>query len=65
MMMASKLEIYRSYELDLSDRIRWLKSDADNLGWVYDQSGKDLNPKLLDNIINLATAIKRNLEVLK
>lgn len=63
--MANKLEIYRSYELDLPDRIRWLKNDADNLGWVYDVSGKDLDPKLLDNIINLCKTIKLNLEVLK
>ena len=65
MMMESKLQIYRSRELDLVDRIRWLKQDVSNLDFEFSTHGKDINPKHLDNIIGIANQIKHNLEVLK
>jgi hypothetical protein len=64
-MTESELYIYRSYEQDLSDRIRWLKQDCDNLAFSYNNHGKNLSPSLLDNIIGLANQIKQNLEALK
>lgn len=63
--MENDLQIYRSYELDLADRVRWLKQDALNVYLNHGTYGKDMNPKHLDNIIGLAKQIKRNLEVLK
>lgn len=55
---------YRSPELDLADRIRWLIKDADNIGFEFANCGSKLNVNLLDNLQKMIENIKINIEIL-
>lgn len=55
--------LYRSPELDLADRIRWLVSDAHHIDFEFANHGSKINVMFLDNLQKLIENIKINLEM--
>ncbi len=56
-------ETYRSPELDLADRVRWLVRDAENISFEFANHGSKLNINLLNNLQKMIENIKINMEI--
>ncbi len=56
-------EIFRSPELDLADRVRWLVSDVHNIEMQFAAHGSKLNINLLNNLQKIVENIKINMEI--
>lgn len=55
--------LYRTPELDLADRIRWLVRDAENISFEFANNGSHLNVNLLNNLQKMIDNIKINMEI--
>lgn len=59
----SNFNVYRTPELDLVDRIRWLVRDAENISFEFATHGSKLNVNLLNNLQKMIDNIKINMEI--
>lgn len=56
-------DLYRTPELDLIDRMRWLVNDVHNIEFEFANHGSKMNVSLLNNLQKMIDNIKINMEI--
>lgn len=62
--MNKPLENYRTPEIDLDDRLRWLAMDLENLRWKLSENGY-ISTDVIEKLYDRVDAIKENNRIVK